>query len=279
MERIVLIALLLASSLSWGQSYKDKSKEIGIVGGTAYYLGEINRQHFGGELALGGGVFFRYNHDRRWSFNFGVNYMEVSAYDSDSPDAWNRNRNLHFKSPIIEGSGIVELNFFPYQPGSKQDFFSPYLFTGITYYQMNPQAEFNGQWYELQPLGTEGQGTSAGEATYNLNGLALQYGFGFKLNITGRLACSASYGMRSTSTDYLDDVSTNYADPNLLALERGFLTQEFSDRSFEGIGVGNGNGGVQRGDPTNNDFYAFTTFALSLRIDKKATSCWGGGKF
>jgi len=143
---------------------------------------------------------------------------------------------------------------------------------------MNPQAEFNGQWYELQPLGTEGQGASgANTAEYNLNGLALQYGFGFKLNLTGRLACSASYGMRATATDYLDDVSTYYADPNLLLVERGSLSQQLADRSFEQIGVANRNTDVERGDPTNNDFYAFTTFALSLRIDKKPNSCWGGG--
>ena len=54
---------------------KDKSKEIGFAVGTGYYLGELNRTHFGGELKLGGGLFYRQNIDRRWSFNFGVHYF------------------------------------------------------------------------------------------------------------------------------------------------------------------------------------------------------------
>lgn len=274
---LITIILCFISATVFGGHDKDKSKVIGFSGGTAYYLGELNREHFGGVLKLGGGAFYRHNIDKRWSFNFGVNFFEIGAYDSDSNDPWKVNRNLHFKNPLIEGAITAELNFFPYQVGSKSEFFTPYLFAGLAYYSMKPQAqdEFLG-WQELQPLGTEGQGTTAGDEYYNLSGLSVPYGFGFKLNITGRLACNVTYGMRSASSDYLDDVSTVYADPNVLALEAIPLTQTFADRSFERIGINNSNASVQRGDPTNNDFYAFTTFALTLRIDKKANSCWGG---
>jgi len=270
---LILFSLVLISNIS-AQSKKDKSKEIGLGAGTAYYLGELNRQHFGGELSVGMSVFYRQNIDKRWSFNFGLNMYEVSAFDSASEDPWKVNRNLHFKNQIVEGAFLAELNFFPYQLGSKHEWVTPYLFSGLSYYAMNPKAEFQGVWYELQPLGTEGQGTTAGQENYNLNGIALTYGLGLRMNITGRLGLNLSYGMRSASTDYIDDVSTTYADPNVLAFEAGALTQELSDRSF--IQLGNGNASVERGDPTNNDFYAFTTFALTLRIDAKATSCWGG---
>jgi len=277
MNKVFLIIALLFSILSWAGNDKDKSKEIGFAVGTGYYLGELNRTHFGGELKLGGGLFYRQNIDRRWSFNFGVHYFELGAYDSKSKDPWKVNRNLHFKNPILETSAIAELNFFPYQVGSKQDFFTPFLFLGIAHYSMKPMAEYNGAWYELQPLGTEGQGTSsATKAPYKVGGLSLPYGFGIKMNITGGLAFNITYGMRSASSDYIDDVSTAYADPLVLRLESGVLTQELSDRSLEGIGLNDSNAFVERGDPTNNDFYAFTTFALTLRIDKKPGSCWGG---
>ncbi len=277
MNKAILILFLLASSISWAGNDKGKSKEVGLSGGTAYYLGELNRSHYGGKLTFGGGVFFRYSIDKRWSFNFGVNYHTLSAYDSQSTDAWAVNRNLHFKNPLIETRILAELNFFPYQVGNKSDFFTPYLFAGLAYYRMKPQAELNGTWFELQPLGTEGQGTTAAQAqAYNLGGLAIPYGIGFKLNITGRLACNLSYGMRAATSDYIDDVSTSYADPLVLRSETGRLTQELADRSIDQIGFNNSNANVERGDPTNNDFYAFTTFALTLRIDKKPSSCWGG---
>ncbi len=279
MNKVFLIIAILISASVWAGNDKDKSRSIGFAGGTAYYLGEINRNHFGGELKFGGGIFYRENIDRRWSFNFGVNYMEIGAYDSKSTDLWKVNRNLHFRNRMYEISGLVELNFFPYQIGSASEFFTPYLFLGMAYYKMNPEAQYGDGWLPLQPIGTEGQGTTAGTPTkYNLGGLAFPYGFGLKMNITGRLAFNVTYGMRSASSDYLDDVSTIYADPAVLRDEsdNGQLAIEFGDQSIEQIGFNNSNANVERGDPTNNDFYAFTTFALTLRIDKKPGTCWGG---
>ena len=73
-------------------------------------------------------------------------------------------RNLSFKSSIIEIGPIIEVNFFPYKLGQADTelakFGTPYFFAGITYMRMNPKAEYEGEWIELQPLGTEGQGTS-----------------------------------------------------------------------------------------------------------------------
>jgi len=272
---IIICTLLITSAAYCAGGDKDRSKDIGIFGGTAYYLGELNRNHFGGVLTPGGGAFFRQNINRRWSINFSLSYFEVSAFDSDSNDPWNSNRNLHFKTPILESSAIAELNFFPYQVGSRTERFTPYLFLGLSYYQMKPQAEYNGFWYELQPLRTEGQGTSANaDSPYNLNGLALPYGFGIKAALTSRISINVSYGMRSAATDYLDDVSTQYASPAVLVSEVGSLSQILADRSELQLAANNAN--VQRGDPTNNDFYAFTTFALSIKIDKKKTSCYKG---
>ncbi len=272
---IIICTFFLVSVAFCGGGDKDRSRDIGIFGGTAYYLGELNRNHFGGVIKPGGGAFFRQNINRRWALNFGIGYFEVSAFDSDSEDPWNSNRNLHFKTPIIETSAIAELNFFPYQVGSKTNRFTPYLFLGLAYYSMKPQAEYNGFWYELQPLRTEGQGTTANsESPYNLNGLSMPYGFGIKASLTKRISVNLSYGMRASSTDYLDDVSTKYVSPNILVSEVGSLSQILADRSE--LQLGSNNADVQRGDPTNNDFYAFTTFALSIKIDKKKTGCWKG---
>lgn len=252
----------------------ETSKEIGLSVGTSYYLGEINQQHFGGRLNIGGGAFYRNNFNKRWGLRLGIHYGRVSAFDEDSDDAWQQNRNLSFENPILEGSAIMELNYREYQVGSRDQFWTPYLFMGIGYFSMNPQAEYNGNLYDLQPLGTEGQGTTEGEERYRLSGVTIPMGVGFKINIFSILALNFEWGMRRTFTDYIDDVSTSYINPQVLEDENGVIASLLADRSFQQEGAFGDNTGVKRGDPSKNDLYSFAHITLAIRIDKKPTSCW-----
>lgn len=275
MKYFFSILMCLSFLLVKGQGKKfDTSKEIGLSVGTSYYLGDINRNHFGGRLSVGGGVFFRNNFNRRWALRLGVHYGKVSAFDEDSDDAWQQNRNLSFQNEIIEGSAVMELNYKEYQVGSREDFWTPYLFGGIGYFSMNPKAEYRGNLYALQPLGTEGQGTSQGDNLYELSGVSIPMGLGFKLNVYGIIALNLEWGIRRTFTDYIDDVSTNYANPAVLEEENGFLSTVLADRSIEQEGPFNDNDGVKRGDPGNNDLFSFVHFTIAIRIDKKPNSCW-----
>lgn len=253
----------------------ETSREIGIIGGTSYYIGDLNpSQHFGGPLNLTSGVMYRNNIDRRWSIKGQLLFGRFSASDAASDDPWMRNRNLSFRNDIVEGAIQAELNFVPYQIGNPKYPFSPYLFLGAAFYSHKPQAEFNGQWYELQPLGTEGQETSEGEDAYNLNGLAFPFGAGIRANLFSIMAISLEWGMRKTYTDYLDDVSGVYVSPAVLADESGTLAARLADRSLQREGQFGDNAGQQRGDPGRNDWYSFTTVTLSFRIGKLPTTCW-----
>lgn len=273
-QRIVFSILFFIPVFLWAQDRNAPSKEMGLVVGTSYYMGDMNYSHFGGRLSPGGGLIFRNNFDRRWSFKTSLLYGKIMAYDEDSDDAWQRNRNLHFKNEMIEFSAQMELNYFDYQIGSNTDFISPYLFLGLSYFSSNPKAEFNGNWYELQPLGTEGQGTSLGEDLYKTNGIAIPMGAGIKVNVYRFIAINIEWGMRRTYTDYLDDVSGTYIDPAVLLAENGRLAVSLADRSIEQSGPNGTNDGMQRGDPGRRDWYNFTNFTLSFRIDKKQGTCW-----
>jgi hypothetical protein len=72
-------------------------------------------------------------------------------------------------------------------------------------------------------------------------------------------------GIRSTNTDYLDDVSTTYVDANLLEQNKGGTSQRLA---FRGDELNNGQSyprdGAIRGNPNNNDWYLFT--GLSYRV-------------
>lgn len=204
-------------------------------------------------------------------------YGVLEAWDKDSDDPWIRNRNLSFRNQILEGSMQFELNFFPYQLGNKQFPMSPYLFGGIAYFNMKPMGQYKGTWYELQPLGTEGQGTEYGGDKYKTSLLSVPFGVGFKSNLFAIFGFSLEWGVRKTFTDYIDDISGKYVDPGVLEDLSGQLAATMSDRSLQKElqdGNSRNNSGLQRGDPGRKDYYFFVMASLNIRIDKKATSCW-----
>ncbi len=278
MKRLFLLLIISFSAISsHSQASKyDKSKEIGLLAGTAYYLGEINPyRHFGTALKMCGGLSFRNNFNKRWTFKASLLYGNVEAYDADSRDPWIRNRNLHFRNQFLESSLQFELNYFNYQIGS-DDWISPYLFLGFAYTNMRPQASYNGLWYETQPLGTEGQGTSIGGSDYSNNIFAIPAGMGVKVNLYAIFGFSLEWGVRRTFTDYFDDISGTYIDNEILQDENGNAAATLADQSFVAGRPDGSNVDYQRGDPGRKDLYFFILGSLNVRIDKKATSCWNG---
>lgn len=277
---IALVVLLFAAKGVRAQISKyDRSKEISLLAGTAYYIGEVNpSRHFGTTLRTCGGLTFRNNHSRRWTTKFSFLYGAVEAWDKDSKDPWIRNRNLNFRNRFVEGSLQAELNFFPYQIGS-DNWISPYLFAGIAYFQMNPEGYWKGNWYALQPLGTEGQGAPGFEAKYRTGGMAVPVGMGIKMNLFAVFGLSIEWGVRRTWTDYFDDISGAYASPAELEDFNGTLAARFSDQSIIKERADGSNTGLQRGDPGRKDLYFFVLASLNIRIDKRANSCWSGERF
>ena len=275
----LLVVICGFSAALRAQRQFDQSKEIGFAFGTAYYMGDLNEgKHLNGRFAPGFGGFYRHNFSQRISLR--VNYFKgrVEAWDADSQDAWRQNRNLHFRNDISELSAWVEINYLDHRLGDPGDRFTAFLFTGIAAYNHMPEAKFEGQWVPLQPLGTEGQGTTWGEAysvePYATSGVSIPIGFGFKSNIGSFTAITFDWGVRKTWSDHLDDVSGLYADRSVLLQERGEMTAQLADRSLVQEGDESNQGGLQRGDGSRDDFYGFVSASISLRISKKHTTCW-----
>lgn len=272
--KISLVFFLLAPALLQAQKGKyDRSKEIGLCLNTMYYIGDLNpTAHFKMDPMLGMGLIYRNNISKRWTIKGSLMRGTFEAHDADSDDPFQLNRNLSVRNEITEGALTVELNYFNYQIGNDRHPISPYVFGGLAYYSHKPQAEYLGRFYELQPLGTEGQGTSAGGKKYTVNGIAIPFGLGVKANLFSIVAISLEWGMRKTYTDYLDDVSGVYANENVLEDENGELSAILADLSFTPQGDET-NEGYQRGDPNRRDWYNFTTLTLAVRLGKEPTSC------
>lgn len=230
--------------------------------GTSYYLGDLNTNYNLSMPGLAGGIVARFNFNNRLAFKLSGNAGTVQADDALSKNTFERARNLSFKSNIIEGAAQLEFNFLPYVHGSREEFFTPYLFAGFSVFHFNPKALYKDQWIELRPLGTEGQ--FRGEEYFSVSS-ALLWGGGFKLDLSYEWSINIEIGARELFTDYLDDVSTIYPDIDDLAQARGELAAALSDRSILIPGVNEGQIGVagrQRGNSSNNDTYLMLGVSL-----------------
>lgn len=244
------------------------NQEFGILGGTGYYIGDMNSTHFN-NLRVAGGITYRKNFDRRFTFKSSALYTNVYANDENSKEVIKVNRNLKFKSDIIELSGQIEFNFLPYETGNSLYNWTPFIFTGVSIFNYNPQAEgSDGQWYNLQELGTEGQGTTSfpNRKKYSLTQLSVPFGGGVKIGVSDNFNIIVEYGLRKTFTDYIDDVSTTYAG---IPSEFTNIAIELTDQSIDGPQLA----GIARGDETNKDWYSFSGITLSFRLQGKTKGC------
>jgi len=240
----------------FSQGFKT-STEIGFFGGGSYYIGDLNpTKHFiYSKLAYGG--IFRYNLSTRHSLRLNVTYGNIYGQDSKSSIDYQVNRNLSFKSSVLEIAFGVEIDIFKYRINDMKYPISPYFFYQFAYTRINPKTELDGRDYALQPLGTEGQGSglpNTKKNRYKLNQFTVPLGVGLKFNLKKRLAVSIEYGIRKTFTDYLDDVSGDYVDVDQITAFNGPLAAQLSDRSLT---VNGSNAGLNRGNSNTKDWYSF----------------------
>jgi len=253
MVKSFVIKLIAGFSLFFISSVNAQEMDVGILGGGTYYLGELNpgKQFLFTRPAFGG--LLRINLDNRWAAR--LNILRGAMAGDDRVSKVNETRNLRFKSSITEISVIGEFNFLEYFTGSKINYFSPYLLVGPGYFIFNPKAPWDGNYYELNDIGTEGT-----DNNYKLYGFTAIFGFGFKYSLTNRIGISLEWGMRKTFTDYLDDISTEYYIDfdNVGNITYEELLSDLSEQKHDP--------GMQRGNPQNNDWYSFAGFSLTYRF-------------
>lgn len=264
----LLLLFLVLSCSAFGQ----RTHSFAIGTGTIYYYGDLTDRFNNSLLRPAGSFSYSKYITPMISFRLGFAYGEIGASDRMANDDGRRVRNLHFKSPITELSGVVVYEFIPDRTFGQQwigkPHFSPFVFAGVSLFRFNPQARYDGVWYELQPLGTEGQfipGTSVGP--YSLTQVSVPFGFGVNLRLSEYAGVSFEVGYRLTMTDYLDDVSTNYPDFSALNEVSGSLALELSERSESNMFLP----GDQRGHSGANDGYFLTTVSLTYYLNRFAS--------
>ena len=269
-KNLLILIALIAQGFTANAQYKENT-EVGFIGGISYYLGDLNTTHFDNSLPFGG-IVIRKNIDRRFSYKAEILYLNIAADDrNNANDTIAIDRGLHFRSSVFELSGQIEFNFLPFEAGNALYTWTPFVYTGLSFFHFNPQAENkDGLWVDLQELGTEGQGsTTFPERTkYPLVQLAIPLGGGLKIAINPSFNIILEYGVRKTFTDYLDDVSTTYPEgSNSNVADISNATYEMSDPTATHIQ------GDQRGDPDKKDWYSFAGITLSFKLNNNTKGC------
>ncbi len=241
--------------------------QVGVFGGISNYLGDlVDRPYRESKPAFG--LHVGYQLSSRFNVRAGFIKGKVAGADSlNKKDL--RLRNLNFQTKITEYSIIGEFNTFDLNVRN----WSPYLFAGVAMYHFNPYTfDQKGDLVFLKQLNTEGQGIAGyPDKPYVLTQLAIPLGAGVKYRFNEHIRLAFEIGLRKLFTDYLDDVSGNYADPTDIFANTG---QEAVDVSYRGDEIPGGNlnyplKGDQRGSPKYKDLYYFTGFHVTYVFPSK----------
>lgn len=230
-----------------------------------------------GNTQLAGSLFLSAIYKNAVALRIEGTFGQVKAYDSVlrsvKASTYGRyERNLSFRSNITEISFTTEIHplfiFKKYDENDVVPRCSPYITGGIGFFSFNPQAKLQNRWVDLQPLSTEGQGfvEYPKRKPYSLHQVCIPVGVGAKYELSPMLNIRAEFVYRILTTDYLDDVSTTYIDPNLFSnyftgtkLTNALL---LNDRQYELDPTHITTDGDQRGNSKNNDAY----FTFNIKV-------------
>lgn len=276
MRKLIVFGLLLFSLSSYAQYATD----FGFHAGAANYLGEIGgkegeRRNFVSDLKLMKtqftvGGFARYKVLPMVAIKGGLNWLRIEGADKYSTNPGRVGRNLSFRNDLVEAQVTAQVFFFEMQDLGHtykyQNDLKMYAFAGVGEFFSNPKANYNGEWIALQPLQTEGY-------KYSRFGTAIPMGIGMFITLQKKHRIGWEFEWRTTFTDYLDDISTVYADPKTLGSPEAIALANRRGEvgNNEGIpGAENYTPGSKRGDPTHNDSYLSTSFYYSYVIRGKS---------
>lgn len=225
--------------------------------------------------ALGAGI--RFKIASFFSAKGNIYWGIIRGDDKLTQEPFRNARGMNFKSNIFELSGQLEFKFTREQKGHvyqikgvrgmKRKDRDLYLFVGGGLVAFNPKGKFtNGKWYDLQPLGTEGQGKIDGLRKYSRITPIISLGGGYRVALNRYWGIGFELGMRKTFSDYMDDVSKTYPDPSI------FIGDANATYFTNPTGIPVAHNLDVRGDHTDKDAYMFAALTVGYKVMYKKRS-------
>ena len=241
---------------------------LGEIGGTGIeakgFLGDIIIK----ETNITAGINCKYKLTPKLYISSGFNYIKISGDDintGEGPRYW---RNLRFVNNIYELNARAELSIFKINElggyGRYLTRLNFFAFAGISGFYHNPLGSLNPdaplkEWEKLKPLQTEG-------VNYSNLGISTPYGLGFVITRSTFYKFGMYFNYMKNYTDYLDDISTFYADPSTLSNQAAELANQYNGPEAEAASFG---AGQKRGNPSNFDDIFMINFSFSKVIATK----------
>ncbi|MCI4669263.1 MAG: DUF6089 family protein [Bacteroidia bacterium] len=268
MKKLLPLICIASTMLFWATpSLAQRSNMLSFGIGTSTYYGEMTDQFVSSYLKPSLSANFQKYITGNTAIRVGLAGGQIAASDDLSQTFGRQARGLHFRSTIVELHTAFVVEFI-----KDNDFgtitlgphLSPYGFMGFGMFYHDPKARYQGVWYQLQPLGTEGQFLEGGKGPYSRLQISFPMGLGLNLRLTEFTGIGIEMGYRITMTDYLDDISTVYPNQASLFESRGAAAAALSMKTdlypFEE--------GMIRGNPETNDGYMFMNFSFNYFLDK-----------
>jgi long-subunit fatty acid transport protein len=184
MNRILIALLLIITSLK----AEAQIHEFGVFAGGANYIGDVGPTNYIAPNDLALGLMYRWNRSPRHSWRASFTYGHLSSDDADSDSSGRKQRGYSFENSVKELSAGLEFNFFDFNLHESDIKFTPYVYTGLSYF-----------WYT--DLYIQNGDTKEGD---NKSGLAIPMTVGIKTNILENFVLGFEVGARYTFTDNLD---------------------------------------------------------------------------
>lgn len=288
-----ILTLLVIFSTRTEAQFQESSSflEAGITVGPSNFLGDLGGNKGKGTrfikdnnfpaTKLTFGAFASYHPSEFIGFRLALNYGSLDGDDSyiNGKGGWEEHRkvrNSNFKSHLAEGLLLAEIYptvFLEYDQNDLYRKLRPYVAFGVGVFNFNPKGQdpLTGEWVDLKPLRTEGQGLPEypTRKEYALTQVNLPAGIGIKYFVNETFNVSLEILHRTTFTDYIDDVSTRYVDPTVFYNHMDPATAQLADRMANKSGTGLSrtySAGQIRGNPNNNDAYYSVGLKLGIRL-------------
>jgi opacity protein-like surface antigen len=189
--RRILAGLFLFSVFILPQAtLAQRKSDIGLLGGTAYYLGDLNFSRHFYNPSVAGGALLRYNLNPRNSIRLSGIYGTLRGSDPMLTDDFHTREN--FSTSVLDLALCTEFNFRAFKTTKlRKERYTPYISGGIAYSIV---------------LASD---VPAEHTT------SLAFGGGFKYNLTRKLSAGLEWTFRKAFNDSLDGVRNTGEENNV----------------------------------------------------------------
>ncbi len=182
--RVSFLVFLFAFVTLSAQTY-----EVGVFAGGANMIGDVGRTNYILPSGLAYGALFKWNTSKRYAWRASVIRGSFTADDTKSNLASRVQRAYVVDNTVTEFSAGLEFNFVEYNLHKLGPAFTPYLYTGFTYFRY----DFN----YIDALQVQNLNQKDGS-------FAIPMTVGAKYRISQFFIIGAEIGARYTFTDNLD---------------------------------------------------------------------------